>query len=55
MVSGVEAAYEDYLRGTKGMAIKLVDVHNRDQGKFQNGKFDTLPIAGNTLDNNNKY
>ncbi|MEC7646127.1 MAG: penicillin-binding protein 2 [Bacteroidota bacterium] len=48
-VSGVEAAYEDHLRGTKGMAIKLVDVHNRDQGKFQNGKFDTLPIAGNTL------
>ncbi len=48
-VSGVEAAYEDNLRGTKGMAIKLVDVHNRDQGKFQNGKFDTLPIAGSTL------
>ena len=48
-VSGVEAAYETQLRGTKGMAIKLVDVHNRDQGKFQNGKFDTLPIAGRTL------
>ncbi|MAW21205.1 MAG: penicillin-binding protein 2 [Flavobacteriales bacterium] len=48
-VSGVEAAYEEYLRGEKGMAIKLVDVHNRDQGKFQNGKFDTLPIPGKTL------
>ena len=48
-VSGVEAAYEKQLRGTKGMAIKLVDVHNRDQGKFQEGKFDTLPIAGSTL------
>lgn len=48
-VSGVEAAYETKLRGTKGMAIKLVDVHNRDQGKFQEGKFDTLPIAGSTL------
>ena len=48
-VSGVEAAYEDYLRGTKGMAIKLVDVHNRDQGKFQDGKFDTLPKTGSTL------
>ncbi len=48
-VSGVEAAYEKQLRGTKGMAIKLVDVHNRDQGKFQEGRFDTLPIAGNTL------
>ena len=48
-VSGVEAAYEDKLRGTKGMAIKLVDVHNRDQGKFQKGKFDTLPLSGSTL------
>ena len=48
-VSGVEAAYEYELRGKKGMAIKLVDVHNRDQGKFQEGKFDTLATAGKTL------
>ncbi len=48
-VSGIEAAYEKELRGKKGMAIKLVDVHNRDQGKFQEGKFDTLPVSGNTL------
>ena len=48
-VSGVEAAYEKHLRGQKGMAIKLVDVHNRDQGKFQAGKFDTIPIAGSNL------
>jgi penicillin-binding protein 2 len=48
-VSGVEAAYEEHLRGTKGMAIKLVDVHNRDQGKFQDGRFDTLSIPGSTL------
>ena len=48
-VSGIESAYEKELRGVKGMAIKLVDVLNRDQGKFQEGKFDTLPIAGNTI------
>ena len=48
-VNGVEAAYENKLRGTKGMAIKLVDVHNRDQGKFQEGRFDTLSIAGSTI------
>ena len=48
-VNGVEAAYEDDLRGKKGMKIKLVDVHNRDQGKFQNGKFDTLAIPGSTI------
>ena len=48
-VSGVEAAYEKQLRGTKGMSIKLVDVHNRDQGEFQEGRFDTLSITGSTL------
>ena len=48
-VSGIEAAYEKLLRGKKGMSIKLVDVHNREQGKFQNGQFDTLPITGNQL------
>ena len=31
------------------MAIKLVDVYNREQGKFQEGRFDTLPISGSTL------
>ena len=48
-VSGVEAAYESELRGTKGMAIKLVDVHNRDKGKFQEGKFDTLAVSGSAI------
>ena len=48
-INGIEGAYEKDLRGEKGMAIKLVDVHNRDQGKFQNGKFDTLPKNGNSL------
>ena len=48
-VSGVEAAYENKLRGTKGLSIKLVDVHNRDQGKFQEGRFDTLPISGSMI------
>ena len=47
-VSGVEAAYEEKLRGHKGMKFKLVDVHNRDQGKFQGGKFDTLSREGST-------
>ena len=48
-VNGIEAAYEEKLRGEKGMIIKLVDVHNRDQGKFQNGKYDTLAIPGVNL------
>ncbi|MFW6259844.1 MAG: penicillin-binding protein 2, partial [Tangfeifania sp.] len=30
--SGIERAYEDWLRGTKGIKKYLVDVHNRIQG-----------------------
>lgn len=48
-VSGIEAAYEPYLRGKKGMAITLVDVHNRNQGKFNDGKFDTLSVPGSNI------
>ena len=48
-VKGIEAGYETYLRGEKGMSITLVDVYNRTQGKFQEGKFDTLPISGNNI------
>ena len=48
-VSGIEAAYEEYLRGKKGMAIKLVDVHNRAQGKFNDGVYDSLPIQGKNI------
>ena len=48
-VKGIEGGYEDRLRGEKGMGITLVDVHNRGQGKFNEGKFDTLPKTGKTL------
>ena len=48
-VKGIEAGYEQDLRGKKGMSITLVDVYNRTQGKFQEGKFDTLPISGKNI------
>ena len=48
-VKGIEAGYEQHLRGKKGMSITLVDVYNRTQGKFQEGKFDTLPISGKNI------
>lgn len=48
-VTGIEAAYEKYLRGKKGITIKLVDVHNQVQGKFNNGKYDTLSVSGKNL------
>lgn len=47
--NGIEASYENSLRGTKGMEVTLVDVHNRAQGKFNKGKYDTLPIRGDNI------
>ncbi|MDR2890138.1 MAG: penicillin-binding protein 2 [Alistipes sp.] len=47
--SGIEAAYEKYLRGEKGVKINLVDVHGIVQGSYQDGMYDTLPVAGKTL------
>ncbi|NTW25274.1 MAG: penicillin-binding protein 2, partial [Lentimicrobium sp.] len=48
-VSGIEKSYEDVLRGIKGMKIKMVDVHNREVGSFQEGKFDSAAIMGHDL------
>lgn len=47
--SGIEQAYEKYLRGEKGVKINLVDVHGIVQGSYRNGLYDTLPVAGKTL------
>ena len=47
--SGIEKYYEKELRGTKGMKITVVDVHNREKERFMNGAFDTLPEAGTDI------
>lgn len=48
-ISGIEKHYEDELRGQKGARIILVDAFNRDIGPFQQGRFDTLAVAGRDL------
>jgi len=48
-MSGMEKAYEEVLRGKKGVSIFLVDVHNRVKGSFQNGRFDTIPTFGKNI------
>jgi penicillin-binding protein 2 len=48
-ISGLEKAYEEVLRGRKGVTISLVDVHNRIKGSYQNGRFDTLAILGKNI------
>lgn len=47
--SGIENYYEKYLRGKSGMSIVEVDVHNRVKGKYSNGNFDTIAIAGKDI------
>lgn len=45
-ITGVEKSYELDLKGEAGTEFKLVDVHNRVKGTFEDGKFDTLPEPG---------
>lgn len=45
-VSGLEKTYEQDLRGTRGMKVLMVDVHNSVKGKYMNGSLDSLPVPG---------
>ena len=46
---GIEAAYEEILRGHKGTEMLLRDAHGRIQGKYRDGALDTLPTRGKDL------
>ena len=48
-ISGIEKAYEDKLRGEKGVKLLLKDVHNNIKGSFNNGKFDIKSKPGKNL------
>ncbi|MDR1113225.1 MAG: penicillin-binding protein 2 [Bacteroidales bacterium] len=48
-LSGIEKAYEKELRGIKGQRVVLVDVHNREQGSYDNGSQDRVAWAGQSL------
>ena len=48
-VSGIEKAYEDKLRGQKGVKLLLKDVHNNIKGSFNDGKFDIKSKPGKDL------
>src|SRR5690606_4730132 len=47
--SGIEKSYEDLLRGQRGVKNIMVDVHNREQGSFFEGKYDTTAVYGDKL------
>lgn len=46
---GVEASYEETLRGVKGIKRILRDRFNRNIGPYKEGKFDTLPKPGKDI------
>ncbi|MFD0863724.1 penicillin-binding protein 2 [Sungkyunkwania multivorans] len=46
---GVEKAYEDILRGKKGVKRLQKDKHNRIIGPYKEGRFDTLPVSGKDI------
>jgi penicillin-binding protein 2 len=47
--NGVESIYEKALRGKRGTKLVVVDVHNRVQGSYKDGLYDTLAYAGKDL------
>ena len=47
--SGLEAYYEKQLRGKRGKKFKIRNVRGIEKGDFEDGKFDTLAIAGENL------
>lgn len=48
-ISGIEQSYENELRGKRGVKIVMVDVHNREKGSFENGKYDSVSVAGENI------
>lgn len=48
-ISGMERSYEEALRGIKGSRWIVKDVHNKEIGRYMNGKYDTLAIEGKPL------
>lgn len=47
--SGLEAYYEKYLRGKRGVKYKIKNVKGVEKGDFEDGEYDTLSIPGQNL------
>ncbi len=46
---GVERAYEEVLRGQKGVQVLLRDAHGVVQGHYKDGEYDSRPIPGKNV------
>lgn len=47
--SGIEASYENELRGKRGAKFVMVNVKGIEQGPYNEGQFDSLPEPGTNL------
>ena len=48
-ISGLESAYEEVLRGKKGVKVNEIDAHGVIKGSFRDGMYDSLPVPGRSL------
>ena len=48
--SGLEAEYEEYLRGERGVKYEMRNVHGVVKGEYLDGRFDTARVIGRSLD-----
>ena len=48
-ITGIERSYEELLRGQRGVTNFMVDALNRPQGKYAEGKYDTVAVSGDNL------
>jgi penicillin-binding protein 2 len=47
--SGIEAFYEEQLRGKRGVHFKMRNVKGIEKGSWDNGRYDTLSVPGEDL------
>lgn len=48
-ISGLEAFYEEALRGQRGIKYRMVNSNGVEKGDFKNGELNVQPIAGQNL------
>ena len=46
---GIEASYEDVLRGKKGTEVYLRNAHGHIEGSYRNGAYDTIAVRGKDI------
>jgi penicillin-binding protein 2 len=48
-ISGIEESYEEVLRGQRGVRYVLVNVRGVEKGSYEDGLFDTISVAGESI------